>query len=153
MARPDMLTLINSVVSSITTYFLTVFAATPWAVKKIDKLRRNFLWDIEEGANGGGKCLVNWQTICSQKSVGGLGIKNLVAFGRALHLRWLRFQWNDVDRPWNGTEVPCDSMDKQLFSACTKIELGNGARCRFWSDRWLQGEAPHAIAPLLFPLA
>jgi hypothetical protein len=153
MAKPGRLFLLNSVLSSLSTYFLAVFAANPWAVRKIDKLRRNFLWDIEDGENGGGKCLVNWLTISSPKSVGGLDIKNLVAFGRALRLRWLWFQWNDSDMPWFGTEVPCDSMDKHLFSACTQIELGNGARCRFWSERWLQGEAPNIIAPLLFPLA
>jgi hypothetical protein len=97
--------------------------------------------------------MVNWQRICSPKNVGGLGIKNLVAFSRALRLRWLWFQWQDVDRPWMGTEVPCDAMDKHLFSACTKIELGNGEKCRFWSDRWLDGLMPQLIAPLLFPVA
>jgi hypothetical protein len=97
--------------------------------------------------------VVSWKQICSPKDVGGLGIKDLVAFGRALWLWWLWYQWGDDDRPWRGTEVPCDLVDKQLFSACTQIELGNGEKCKFWTDRWLDGMAPQHIAPLLFPLA
>ncbi|KAM0822318.1 hypothetical protein ACQ4PT_071574 [Festuca glaucescens] len=139
------------VMSSFSTYFLTMFAANPWAVKKMDKIRRNFLWDIEEGTNGGVKCVVSWKRICSPKDVGGLGIKDFVAFGRALRLRWLWYQWGDDERPWRGTEVPCDLVDKQVFLACTQIELRNGEKCKFWTNRWLDGMAPQHIAPLLFP--
>jgi hypothetical protein len=49
--------------------------------------------------------------------------------------------------------VPCDRVDKHLFSACTTIVLGNGGKCSFWCDRWLHGSAPQCIAPLLFQLA
>ncbi|XP_047077517.1 uncharacterized protein LOC124687826 [Lolium rigidum] len=96
--------------------------------------------------------MVSWKRVCSPKIVGGLGIKELVAFSRALRLRWLWFQWTEPERPWSGTEVPCDRVDKHLFSACTTIVLGNGDKCSFWYDRWLDGSAPQCIAPLLFQL-
>jgi hypothetical protein len=49
--------------------------------------------------------------------------------------------------------VPCDEKDLQLFAACTKISIGNGHLAKFWKDRWLNGEAPAELAPLLFRLA
>jgi hypothetical protein len=36
--------LVNSVLTSIVTYHVTVFALPKCLIKKIDKLRRNFLW-------------------------------------------------------------------------------------------------------------
>jgi mannosylglycoprotein endo-beta-mannosidase len=47
------LRLINSVLTSVPTYFMTVFRLQKWAIKKIDKLRRNFLWKGMAEANGG----------------------------------------------------------------------------------------------------
>lgn len=64
LSRAGRLVLINSVITSSATYFLTSFSARKWAVKRIDKLRRNFLWSGDDEAHGG-KCMVNWQTICA----------------------------------------------------------------------------------------
>lgn len=80
LAKPGRLALINSVLSSTTTYSLTMFAANPWAVKKMNKICGDFLWDIEKGVNGGGKCMVSSKQICKPKIVGGLSIKDMVAF-------------------------------------------------------------------------
>ena len=44
------LTLVTSVLSSMPTYLLTVFPLAAWAKKKIDKIRRSFLWKGEENA-------------------------------------------------------------------------------------------------------
>ncbi|KAM0882066.1 hypothetical protein ACQ4PT_032540 [Festuca glaucescens] len=152
MTRKGRLTLINSVVTSTATYFLTVFNPEKWMIKKFNKLIRNFLWTPDEEAKGA-KCLVSWKKICSPKCYGGLGVKDLLAFSRALRLRWEWYRWVEEDRPWKGTATPCDISDKQLFVACTTISLGNGEIAKFWSDHWLQGQAPSFIAPLLPGLA
>jgi hypothetical protein len=52
--------LVKSVLTSIVTYHTTVFPLSKWLIKKIDKLRKNFLWTGDEGDdNKGGICLVN----------------------------------------------------------------------------------------------
>jgi mannosylglycoprotein endo-beta-mannosidase len=56
------LRLINAVLTSIPTYYLTVFRLQKWAIKKIDKLRRSFLWKGSVDANGG-HCLVKWSKV------------------------------------------------------------------------------------------
>lgn len=150
--RTGRLDLINSVLSATITFFLTSFAPSGWFTRKFDKLRRNFLWNADEEAHGG-KCLVNWKMICAPKNVGGLGIKDIQAFGRALRLRWPWFEWDNLDRPWKGTPVPCEMADLNLFAACTSISLGDGLTAKFWSHRWLGGNAPKELAPGLYNLA
>jgi hypothetical protein len=84
--RKGRLTLIYLVLTSTLTYLLMIFDPPIWLIKKIEWIRRNFLWasdDIAFGAN----CMVNWKQICSPKNVGGLGIKNLKLFSRALRFR------------------------------------------------------------------
>lgn len=51
--RAGRLKLLNPVLSSIPTYFLTLFAPAKWAVKRMDKIHRGFLWTSFEDARGG----------------------------------------------------------------------------------------------------
>jgi hypothetical protein len=54
------LTLVKSVLSSIVTYHMTVFPLSKWAIKRIDRIRRNFLWCGADDTRRG-HCLVNWK--------------------------------------------------------------------------------------------
>ena len=126
------------------TYDLTVFPLAAWARKKIDKIRRSFLWKGEENANGG-HCLVNWPTATRPKDIGGFGTPDLEKFGRALRLRWLWQEWTDDSKPWAGSELPCNNDDRLLFKASTTITIGDGAKARFWHDNWLDGVAPQEL--------
>ena len=142
----------RTVLSSIPTYFLTVFNLQKWAIKQIDKIRRIFLWKGEADV-GGGHCLVQWARVKKPKSLGGLGVLDLEMFSRALRLRWLWYEWIDWDRPWIGGLISVNEVDKQLFRACTKVQIGNGAKAKFWESSWLDGKAPRDIAPSLYKLA
>jgi len=82
--------------------------------------------------------------------LGGLGVPDLDKFGRALRLRWLWLEWTDSSRPWSGTDVPCNRENRLLFQASTLITIGDGNKARFWTDAWLDGEAPMNLAPNLF---
>jgi hypothetical protein len=42
---------------------------------------------------------VNWQTYLRPKNLGGLGIKDLEKFNRALRLRWLWHNWDQQEKP------------------------------------------------------
>jgi hypothetical protein len=94
------LILVNSDLTSTLTYlyFSTSFDLMPWAIKKIDILRRKKLWSRDNEVRGG-HCLVNWKSVCSPNFFGGLGVKGLCSYGRALRLCWLWYSWDEVERP------------------------------------------------------
>jgi mannosylglycoprotein endo-beta-mannosidase len=96
--------LVNSVLSSMPTFFLTIFQVKKWTLKKMDNIRRSFQWKGSEIANGG-HCLVRWTKVKRPKILGDLGVLDLEAFSRALRHRWLWYQWVEPDRPWVGSEV------------------------------------------------
>jgi len=110
------------------------------------------LWKGAADANGG-HCLVRWAKTNRPKKFGGLGILDLELFSRALRLRWLWLEWTEQDRPWVGMEVPCDSVDRQLFRASTVCVVGDGRKASFWKSSWLDGRALMDIAPGLFKFA
>lgn len=87
------------------------------------------------------------------KNLGGLGILDLETFSRALRLIWLWYEWNKPDRPWVGTESPCDDIDRQLFRTSTTVTVENGTKAKFWHCSWINGRAPIDIAPNLYKLA
>jgi mannosylglycoprotein endo-beta-mannosidase len=128
--RAGCLKLMITVLTAIPTFFLTVFAPKKWLVKKLDKLRRGFLWKGTDDAIGG-HCLVQWAKVKRPKALGGLGVLDFEHFSRALRLRWLWFQWTNLAQPWVGTDVPCSKDDKQLFRASTCVTVGNGVVARF----------------------
>jgi hypothetical protein len=104
------------------TFFLTIFKMLKWGLSKIDHFRRGFLWKGRDHENiRGGHYLVNWDTCMRPKSLGGLGIKNLEKFDRALRLRWLWHNWDHVDRPWKELLKITDQADRQLFFYSTDI--------------------------------
>lgn len=141
--------LVQSVLSSIPVYLLTVLKPPKKFIKNLDKERRRFLWAGNQQLHGG-KCKVSWARLQRPIDKGGLGITDLAAFSRALRLRWLWFQWKNPDRPWVGMELPVDEVDKALFAAATRVTVNNGRTANFWMSSWLQGQAPAMLFPNLF---
>ena len=82
------LTLVKFVLSAMPTFQLLTIEMPKWLEKRLDKLRRAFLWSGSDKASGG-KCLVRWHTVCSPREFGGLGIVSFQQQRRALNLRWL----------------------------------------------------------------
>jgi hypothetical protein len=127
MSYPGRELLVKTVLSSIPTHFLTVFKLGKWILKGIDHFRRSFLWKgADPNRIKGGQCLVNWQTYTMPRKWGGLGIKDLEKFGRALRLRWLWLMWDPQDRPWKHLHKVKDPIDRSLFFSSTFMQVGMG---------------------------
>lgn len=81
------LILINSVLDSLPTYMMTLFPIPARVVKRLDGIRRKFVWHGNkewEGFN-----LVKWKVVITIKKVNGMRIKNLKVQSKALRIKWL----------------------------------------------------------------
>jgi hypothetical protein len=96
---------------------------------------------------------VKWRMCTRPRKWGGLGIKDLERYGRALRLRWLWKNWDDSDRPWKLLSARCDQADRALFFTSTVISVGNGKKTPFWEARWLNDVSPNELAPHLYSQA
>jgi hypothetical protein len=81
------LTLLNSCLSNIPLYMLSIYPTPKSVIRKLDLLRKRLLW--QGGSQTKKMHLVNWNTVCSPKSLGGLGVLNLGYMNDALLTKWL----------------------------------------------------------------
>ncbi|GKU98552.1 hypothetical protein SLEP1_g11544 [Rubroshorea leprosula] len=80
------ITLINSVLSSLPVFWMSMYMIPKGTILLLDKIRRKFLWG---GAEGGKKInWVKWENVCKEKQLGGLGVKDLRKFNLALLGKW-----------------------------------------------------------------
>ena len=140
-------------------------------VKKLDKLRRNFLW--KSNKEGKGYNLVNWKNVLLSKERGGLGIRNLRLQNESLLMKWL---WRYIEEDaalWKEVIV---AKYAELNPWCTKItsepygvgvwrtirnlwpqmegnvyiKVGNGNKTKFWKDGWIDQTSLRELFPDLF---
>ena len=140
--------LVKTVLSSLPIYHLTVFHAHKWLIKRIDRIRRSFLWRGESPDKvSGGHSLINWPTTCLPKTKGGLGILELERFTRALRLRWLWFKWKQKQRAWNDLEIPCDKVDRELFEKTRRknITVRQALNNNKWIDHIYPPTSPEEV--------
>jgi len=81
--------------------------------------------------------------------LGGLGIIDLQHFGYALRMRWLWLKRTEDARPWHELPDEKDPIVEAMFQASIYVELGDGRKALFWTDRWLQGKSLVDVAPSL----
>uniref|UniRef100_J3NC32 Reverse transcriptase domain-containing protein n=1 Tax=Oryza brachyantha TaxID=4533 RepID=J3NC32_ORYBR len=137
LSTGDRLTLINSVLMALPVHLLSVLAMPQWAIKEINRKCRRFLWKGQETVNGG-HCLVAWDAVCMPKQLGGLGIKDINCFGKALRLKWAVLAKIQKDRPWATlSKYQHDRQLDNLFYAATNVQVGDGKDTEFWKSTWL----------------
>lgn len=92
------ITLIKSMLSSLPTYFLSLFPIPMVAANRLEKLQRNFFWG--SGGEDYKFHLVNWAIVCSPNSSGGLDLRRLPPYNKALLGKWLWHFGSDRDNLW-----------------------------------------------------
>lgn len=148
------ITLIKAVTSSLSVYTMQTVKLSITICNKIDNLNKSFLWghDVSESKVH----LVNWDTICSPISRGGLGVQKTQSMNRALLAKaaWRLHSegsglWADIfnhkypkgksileykkgyflSPSWRGI---CDGM--ALLEKGVLWRVGNGSFIQFWLD-------------------
>jgi hypothetical protein len=108
------LQLVNSVLSSLPTYFMCSVMVPVEVLEFVDRARRNCIWQKLE-SNGRTHPLVAWRKCTSPKKKGGLWV--IRSQNVALLLKHLDKLYNKIDIPW--------------------VNL-------IWNTYYLNGEIPHA---------
>ncbi|WMV32209.1 hypothetical protein MTR67_025594 [Solanum verrucosum] len=152
------LTLINSVLDALPTYMLSIFHIPQSVVQRLDKIRRNFLWQGNKERKG--FHLVKWKNIIRSKEQGGPGIKNLKYQSKALKVKWLwRYHQEDqvlwyrvikskyeqlntwvtkeVNTPYGISLWKSISIFWQFLSNQLTVKVRNGRKTSFWIDKWM----------------
>uniref|UniRef100_A0A2N9G249 Reverse transcriptase domain-containing protein n=1 Tax=Fagus sylvatica TaxID=28930 RepID=A0A2N9G249_FAGSY len=158
LSKGGRLTLIKSTLSSLPSYYLSLFPLPMSIACCIEKLQRDFLWG---GMGDEHKYhLMNWQQICTPLQNRGLGIRNLLIFNKALLGKWswrygtdLEALWRRVvdskyGSQWGGwcshrVHVPYGvglwkfiRVGWDDFSRHSAFQVGDGAQVKFWLDTW-----------------
>jgi hypothetical protein len=96
------------------------------------------LWACKDEVTGGNARLVG-QT-CFPKGLGGLSILDLEKLARDLRFKWLWLEWAAPDKPWVRVLTPNDDIDRQIFSAATRVTIEDCMKASLWSSSWLNGQ-------------
>ena len=121
--------------------------------------------------------LVNWNQVCQPVNLGGLGIRNLRVFNKALLGKWLwRFgnerealwrqvivaKYDSLQGGWSSGEVVGPngvSLWKNIRKEWTTVssflsfEIGDGSMVSFWTDKWCGTTSFKEAYPDLFRIS
>ncbi|XP_074266666.1 uncharacterized protein LOC141589945 [Silene latifolia] len=92
------LTLVNSVLTTLYTYWASIFILPKGVLRRIDALCRNYLWD---GSTEYVRSpLVSWEKVCVPKDEGGLGIRHIIAWNLASICKLSWWIYSNQDSLW-----------------------------------------------------
>jgi hypothetical protein len=121
-------TLINSSLSNLPMYMLSLFLTPKLVLKNRDTFRKRMLW--QGGDNTRKYHLVNWPTVCSPKDQGGLGILDLRNMNISLLTKWLwRLEtsdglWQKIIRHKYIKDNPLIVVEKRKYISVLEGALG-----------------------------
>ena len=172
LSKGERLTLLKSTLSSMPTYFMSLFPIPIKVARRIELLQQNFLWDGLGDTHS--YHLVAWSKVCSPIAHGGLGIRPIHLFNRAFLGKWLRRFGREDTRLWRQVVVAKYGLEgggwitkpsrgrhgcslwKSImmgwddFRRHTSFEVGLGTKVLFWHDRWCIDLPLKEMYPVLF---
>ncbi|XP_077242326.1 uncharacterized protein LOC143882797 [Tasmannia lanceolata] len=98
LSRAGRVELVKSVLSTYQIYWSAAFHIPKATLNNIEKILRNFIWagsNLEKSHH-----LVSWNTICSPKSEGGLGIRKVSDLNLAAQIKQLWHILTKRNSPW-----------------------------------------------------
>ena len=98
ISKGGRLTLIQSTLSSLPIYCLSLFRMPASICSRLEKIQREFLWSGNSLAKK--THLVNWKTVCTEKKKGGLGLRRFSILNKALMCKWCWRFANERDSLW-----------------------------------------------------
>ncbi|XP_026417176.1 uncharacterized protein LOC113312657 [Papaver somniferum] len=150
-ARP---TLVEFVLCSIPVYNMSIYKWPKKVIKSCERIIRNYLWSSNAEEK---KCVtLKWNKVCTPLEEGGLGIRRLEDFNRALLMKFLwkmlqsKEEWalfflakyTDKNGSWI-TYYKKSSIWPEIkwiipsFKSLTRWTVGDGSQIYFWYDKWI----------------
>ena len=129
ISKGGTLTLIQSTLSSLPIYFLSLFRIPRLVCARLEKIQRDFLW-------GGGNIehklhLIKCNTVCSEQKLGGLGVKSLSKLNQALLCKWNRRFANEREPLWRRV---INRKYGELVGGWNTCDIRGGYGTRLWKD-------------------
>jgi len=152
----ERLQLIQSVIYSIITFWASIFLLPISCLDEIERMCNAFLWKGAPNSARGAK--VSWESVCTPKDCGGLGLKRLLPWNKIIGLKliWLIFasggslwvSW--VRRNLIGQQCLWDldftNSGSWIWKSICKLrplarpfivcKVTSGITCNFWSENW-----------------
>ncbi|GKV44612.1 hypothetical protein SLEP1_g51776 [Rubroshorea leprosula] len=127
------ITLINSVLSNLPVFWMSLYLVSKGMILLIDKIHRRFLW---EGSEGGKRVnwvnWVNWGQVCKGKESCGLGVKDLRKFNVALLGKWWGRLMSEGKGLWK--TVICEKYGRVGESTYNMLRGGIQFGSTWWRD-------------------
>ncbi|KAJ0876108.1 putative RNA-directed DNA polymerase [Helianthus annuus] len=173
------ITLLKSVLSSLPTYFFSIYKAPVQVLNQLERLRRIFFWGGTEEESK--MSWMAWENVVTPVKYGGLGFGTLRDANLAMLAKWWwRFKtepeslWRKVvwaihgnSRAWNiiPIKLSCAGPWKHIYNIAPilsnkGIDIGRslsgvvhgGGEIAFWIDVWIGSEPLCSRFPLLYQL-
>ncbi|KAJ9536707.1 hypothetical protein OSB04_un000092 [Centaurea solstitialis] len=136
---------------------MSVFLIPSSVIHTIEQLFRNFLWANSDSAKG--KVRVAWEDVCKPKVAGGLGLKRMAVWNRALMtshvwdvlrrkkslwVSWIHHHRLSNVHFWNAPLISNSSwIWRKLLELREQVRpffifsVGDGLEINAWEDKWL----------------